>query len=129
MKHTLLALATLFILTGCEKNEPEPAQGISIRVKLIDHLCSDFIFQIQDAEYIPLGEANFNYKGKVYDGVFSSTILCGGINNQPLLTLDPKDSIYSVKIFKEQPGLTTNCPTCLAVLDKKPALFYYVMPD
>ena len=48
MKLTLLALVALFIFTGCQKQHgTDPSQGISVRVKLVDHLCGDFIFQTQ----------------------------------------------------------------------------------
>lgn len=134
MRNLCLALlASTLSFTACQKtSEQKQVAGETIvTVKAIDALCSSVIFEIQEDSLKKYGEQNFTYKGKKYDGVFSSQLLCAEFANT---NLNPNNdgrsepSSFKVLISKNPP--TSNCEnaTCMAVLTNMPETFYFIHP-
>jgi hypothetical protein len=127
--------ALIFLLSACKKvnKQQEELTGEAIvTVKLIDALCSSVILQIQEDSLKKFGEQQFHYKGKTYDGIFSSSINCP-VYSQPAV-LAASGSLNEATSFKVLLSKTTpepsNCEmvTCQAVLSNMPGTFYYVYP-
>ena len=102
-----------------------------VTVKAIDALCSSVIFEIQEDSLKKYGEQNFTYKGKKYDGVFSSQLLCAEFANTNLYSNNEggvEPSSFKVLISKNPP--THNCEnaTCMAILNNMPETFYFIHP-
>ncbi|WP_290790762.1 hypothetical protein [Flavihumibacter sp. UBA7668] len=127
--------ALFFLLSACQKvnNQQEELTGEAIvTVKLIDAMCSSVILQIQEDSLKKFGEQQFHYKGKTYDGIFSSSMNCP-IYSQPAV-LAVSGSIneatsFKVLISKTAPA-SSSCEmvTCQAVLSNMPGTFYHVYP-
>lgn len=127
--------ALFFLLTACQKvnNHQEELTGETIvTVKLIDALCSSVILQIQEDFLKKYGEQQFHYKGKTYDGIFSSSMNCP-IYSQPAV-LAVNGSINEATSFKVLISKTAPTPSscemviCQAVLSNMPGTFYYAYP-
>lgn len=123
---SLLVIAS-YLLIGCDKdNQPNNPDYVEVTVKLVDAVCNSAVFEIQEPWLKHHGESGFEYNGKIYDGVFYTTITCTNTN---LLYRPPNNlpTVYTVKISKKPPMEQSCSPVfCQALPYKLPEMFYYV---
>ena len=132
-KFCLALLAATLFFTACQKvNQQQELTGEAIvTVKAIDALCGSVIFEIQEESLKKYGEQNFTYKGKEYDGLFSSQLLCSefaSTNLYPNNDGNFEPSSFKVLISKNPPTYNCENATCLAILTNMPETFYFIHP-
>ncbi len=132
-KLCLALLTTTLFFTACQKvNQQQDLTGETIvTVKAIDALCGSVIFEILEESLKKYGEQNFTYKGKEYDGVFSSQLLCSEFANTNLYPNNDgsfEPSSFKVLISKNPPTYNCENATCLAILTNMPETFYFIHP-
>lgn len=126
-----LLVITSYLLMGCDKdNLRSNSDYVEVTVKLVDAVCNSAIFEIQEPSLKHHGESGFEYNGKVYSGVFYTSITCTNANllsNQAQNPVGGNSSLFKIliskKLINDQP---CDRAFCQAVPYKLPEKFYYV---
>lgn len=128
---TLLCLSTMLI--GCRKDNSKDLKKTSIEVtlKVVDEICGNAIFEIQENSLKYLGDSNFEYKGINYNGVIlitstqclSENFTKNIYNGTELNKTNP----FKARINKTNPNIRCNKINCGGNLSKSPLSQYYII--
>ncbi len=126
-KIFLFAVVVCTLHIGCDKvpDETDLGQVKDVIVKQVDGICGDAIFEIMDTNYKSLGEQNFEYKGVIYNGVFSTSTTCANLTPIAYNDTNPTTKYYKVTISKS-PLTTCSIAICMATLSKMPTIRFYI---
>ena len=134
MRHQLIKLISLacIVVLGAfqcvEKEQAAPADDlVTVRVSFVASICGDAICKIEDEAYASLGQQDFEYEGKVYDGVFTTTLPCPTDVGASFISSTAGD-VFTVMISKQPFEDAGDCVRCMATFAKAPSVFYYIRP-
>ena len=127
----LVSLACMVVLCAFQCVEKEdaalPDDVVTVRVSMVASICGDAICKIEDEAYASLGQQDFEYEGKTYDGVFTTVLPCP-TETGAAMTSGTGGDVFTVMISKQPFDNAGDCVRCMATFAKAPSVFYYIRP-
>jgi len=114
----LALIATSLQFQSCESSTDQTADNC-IRVKIIDFICAEAVFQILDPAYYHLGELQWAHGETYYDHVFHSFLGCADLEylgklERPAIIGTELD----IQLIEKQEDMS--CAVCKATLGNSP---------
>jgi hypothetical protein len=130
----LVCLACVVVLGAFQCAEKEeaarPDDMVTVRVSIVASICGDAICKIEDKDYAYLGQQDFAYGGRVYDGVFTTVLPCPSIPGAAAMsTTTTGGDIFTVTISKQPFDDDCDFARCMATFSEAPpSVFYHIRP-